>query len=101
MSLYDLQKRVQFEVNWRETEAITAEITVHGWLNDSGTLWKVLDQAYVKSPMLLIDQVLIISAVTFMQDSAQGTRTLLELKDARHIKGGFPAAQAGESAPEG
>jgi prophage tail gpP-like protein len=79
----DLTKRAQYEVKWREQERITADITVQGWLDGSGNLWRVNSAVQVVSPMLLLgpDDHLAIWAVTRTQDSVGGTRTLITAKN--------------------
>jgi prophage tail gpP-like protein len=73
-----LDRRVKAENEWRETETVRAEITVQGWLH-GGRLWAPGDYAHVNSPMLALNQSLIIQAVTFTQDNNTGSRTQLDL----------------------
>ena len=87
IGLGEMSQRANFDAGWRDSELITAEIEIYGWLNGDGALWKVMDMAHLDSPMLLMNQDLVVKAVTFMQDDAQGTRTLLELIDAKHFAG--------------
>ena len=52
---------------------------MQGWLRPSGGLWVRGQQVYVRSPMLIMDQTLLLKAVSFTQDSETGTRSTLEL----------------------
>ena len=60
---------------------ITATVTVYGWFNSLGRLWKPLDMCTVTSPMAALPTTILgIESVIFEQDRQGGTRTTLELK---------------------
>jgi prophage tail gpP-like protein len=81
----DLRNRNDQENSKGLTERIELFITVQGWLRPDGGLWNVPSpdgtgaDVYVRSPMLIMDQVLHTKSVTFTQDNSTGTRTTLEL----------------------
>jgi prophage tail gpP-like protein len=85
-SMYDVQRRTQFEARWREGTFINAQITVQGWLSPSGDLWRILTYPLVRSPMLMLDQPLGIKRSRFTQ-GPDGTLTLLELVAPWHLHG--------------
>lgn len=73
----DAQTRGETEQTQRANEELRVDIVVQGWLRPSGTLWKAGTTVHVKSPMLIVDEVLKIKEVEFSQDSKAGTRTTL------------------------
>ena len=64
---------------------MTANITVQGWKQPSGVLWKQGGKYLVKSPMAMLNQALKAKTVTFSQDRQQGTLTMLELVAPRML----------------
>lgn len=62
-------------------DLITVIVTVQGWMQPEGGLWKRNATYYVKSPMLVMDGRIPLRSKTvrFMQDDHGGTRTVLEL----------------------
>jgi prophage tail gpP-like protein len=95
-NMHDLRLRGQFEIAWRNKEAITAQITIRGWLNDSGSLWQAMDRVQINSPMLALNQALIIQAVTFTQDNNTGSRTTLELANLQGLQAGGRILPSGD-----
>jgi prophage tail gpP-like protein len=93
-----LQGRTQTEDSWQKIDEITVFCTVYGWLQSSGRLWKHNTQYTVKSPMLVMDGSIPLTAksVTFTQDSNEGTRTTLELVNDRALAPNVP--QSGQAA---
>jgi prophage tail gpP-like protein len=75
----ELDLRVVAEKQWTEATQITANVTVVGWFNDQGQLWSAGDDAYIYSPMAMLDGTMKIKTVTWTQDNNQGTQTTLEL----------------------
>ena len=67
---------------WNAAVVIEATIMVQGWLaSGGGGLWKEGQTAKVKSKMAMLDQSLFIQKVTFGQDNAAGTHTILQLNN--------------------
>jgi prophage tail gpP-like protein len=94
----EVMKRLENEKMWNESmTVIDAAVTVYGWfrplpthieswaLQQLGpktghTLWQAGDEVTVNSPMaMLYNQALKIRTVTWMQDSSNGSTTLLNL----------------------
>jgi prophage tail gpP-like protein len=75
----DLQHRVDFEMHIRSIDLIDADISVYGWLTNgnSGELWREGISVYVKTAMGMLDTTLFVQAVTYTQDSENGTMTML------------------------
>lgn len=96
------QMRVDTEQNWTNTETIDASITVYGWLDGSGELWKVGTGVFVASPMLMLNQEMAIKQVVYSQDQ-QGTITTIHVCRWMFL-GGFTnlatSGQAGAPAPQ-
>jgi prophage tail gpP-like protein len=77
----DAQKRANMESRARGDETFQVTIVVQGWLKTGGGgLWRPGEKAHVKSPMLICDEDLDITTVTFTQDSKKGSLTTIELK---------------------
>jgi prophage tail gpP-like protein len=88
-TLQGLQKRAEFEKQIHEGAQVTATITVQGWLRANGDLWRIVQEPYVKSPMLLLDRPLAISEAMFKQDN-YGTTTTLSLVLPGRVNGQGP-----------
>jgi prophage tail gpP-like protein len=72
----DLRANHEYDFNEKKVEA---NITVQGWFNPlSGMRWDPGEEVYVKSPMALLDMMMVIEAVTFTQDSRSGSLTVLK-----------------------
>jgi prophage tail gpP-like protein len=82
-------KRASYEALWHESTQIQCTIIVQGWTRDGENLWRAGDQAYVYSPMAMLDMVLAIDRVTFTQDSSGGTQTQLDLIAPWALKGSY------------
>jgi prophage tail gpP-like protein len=75
------------DLNWRSETSkrifegceIQANITVQGWVQGNGGLWKARDSYQVTSPMLILDQVLTCKKITYDQRDGAGTTTTLEM----------------------
>ena len=74
----ELDQRAHYEALWTDGAKITANVTVQGWFNPSGGLWRAGQQVMVKSPMVYLNQELKVKTCTWTQDSENGTETLLE-----------------------
>jgi prophage tail gpP-like protein len=75
----EVMKRALYEKQWSDGTVVTANLTVQGWHQPNGFLWKAGGKYHVKTPMGLLDQPLKAKTVTFEQSSNTGTTTTLEL----------------------
>jgi prophage tail gpP-like protein len=82
-----MKQRATHESNVSDSNAIYVWITHIGWQRPSGGLWRPLDNAFVDSPMLIMQRPLQVREVTFSQDSAGGTKTELTLMNQVAIGG--------------
>ncbi len=60
-----MQARANWERNYVFGRATEAEITVVGWRQDDGALWRINQLVSVTCPWLAIDQDLLIAGVAF------------------------------------
>lgn len=82
-----MRTRGDIEANVSDAFLIYVTIVQLGWQRPSGGLWRVLDEPFVKSPMLIMNRPLIVKAVTFSQDNQTGTRATLELVNNAALSG--------------
>ena len=75
----EVQARAAAEAIWSEGTIIQATITVQGWMRPSGGLWKAGSDIRVWSPMAMLDMVMKVQSVTFMQSRQEGTESVLDL----------------------
>jgi prophage tail gpP-like protein len=75
----EVRQRAEYERQWNDGATLTANITVQGWHQPSGRLWKQGAKYYVETPMGLLQQDLKAKTVTFSQDRNSGTLTELEM----------------------
>lgn len=73
-----LSQRAEWERSVRMGRGCRATITVAGWRNSSGRLWKPNTLVHVRSPYLGLDNDLLVVSVDYMLDE-NGTRTELSL----------------------
>lgn len=78
-NLAELADRARNEAKWQNTDWLVANVTVQGWKNSTGVLWRPGDQVYVYSPMAMLNDTLAAQSVTYSQDSQNGSTTTLEL----------------------
>jgi prophage tail gpP-like protein len=78
-SIKELQRRTENEMLWQLSEAVTCTVTVQGWFRTGNELWWPGDKVFIYSPMCPLNQIMVIKAVTFSQDSVNGTETTLLL----------------------
>jgi prophage tail gpP-like protein len=78
-STAQMANRATNESKWREGSSIQAVIVVQGWFKPDGGLWTPGEAIFVKSPSAMLDQVLKVQQVTYLQDRNQGTLTQLHL----------------------
>jgi prophage tail gpP-like protein len=55
-------------------------ITVSGWYRTANRLWWPFDEVNVFSPLIPMESMMTIQAVTFKQDMQNGTETEIELR---------------------
>jgi prophage tail gpP-like protein len=76
----EVQARAAYEAIWSEGTIIQATITVQGWMRPSDNhIWEAGANVIVWSPMAMLNMVMAIQSVTFMQSRETGTETVLEL----------------------
>jgi prophage tail gpP-like protein len=81
------QQRAQMDKIFTEGGRIEANITVQGWLRESGDLWRAGDYYWVRSPMLLMNMKLGCRSIVYEQSDNAGTTTTLTLVDPIHMQG--------------
>jgi len=74
MSLAEMQHRVEWQKRFAFGQSVEAQITIPGWRQPDGTLWRVNQMVPVDHPMLGVNQDLLISAITWSL-SAKGHET--------------------------
>ena len=90
-----LQGRASSEAGWNSDDQITVTVTVQGWMESGGGLWRRNGIYSVSSPMLIMqNQSLKTKSVTFTQDNRSGTRTILELCNNNALGKAGPATRA-------
>jgi len=84
--------RANHETTVADNLMIQVTCKVNGWSKEGGGLWQPRDRVWVSSPMLIMDRVLIVKAVTFRQSSEGGTTTDIllvnKLSDKEQASGG-------------
>lgn len=80
----DVQVRANWEANVRAARSRTVSVTVSGWRQGSGGIWRINRTTPVDLPSLGIKETLLIVETRFTKDPDQGTHTHLKLmaKDA-------------------
>ena len=77
------QDGLQARANWLRAaaygNALSLDVTLAGFRQPDGSLWKVNQLVTVSSPLLGIDADLLVADVEFAQDSASGSVTALML----------------------
>jgi len=73
------QTRAQWEATVRAARAYTARVTLQGWRQDDGSLWRENMLVRIRSPYLGLDAEMLISEVVFSLDDSAGTTTQLTL----------------------
>lgn len=92
-----LQGRSNTERDMMAVDQVTVFATVQGWLKPSGGLWVRNQIVNVRSPMLMMtgSEPLRAKSVTFTQDTARGSRTVLELCNPAAMGPGVPQETSG------
>lgn len=73
------QTRAQLEAKKRAGESTEVNITMQGWTQSNGTLWPLNAMSRIKSPLLYLDEDLVIASLAF-DISESGTTTQITLK---------------------
>jgi prophage tail gpP-like protein len=74
----EVQARAAYEAIWSEGTIIQATITVQGWMRPSDNhIWQAGSNIRVWSPMAMLDMVMKVQSLTFMQSRESGTETVL------------------------
>lgn len=96
-----LKTRAKWEARRASGEGVACQITVPGFRDDGGRLWKANWLAEVDDDWLGIRQDMVIASVTLSQDGGEGTVARLNLKDPRALGGDNPrgASNAAWGAP--
>jgi prophage tail gpP-like protein len=72
------QQRAEWEAGNREARAHTVNITVQGWRQDDGSVWRINQRVRVRCPWLRVDGWLLVAAVEY-QLSDSGSLAVLSL----------------------
>lgn len=99
-SVEEVKERAVAETLWRDGTLITVTITVQGWFDPHGALWKAGNNVHVRSPMAILDYIMTIEYATFTQDRNAGTLTVLQLKAPWALKDGSPFHVGDPNAPK-
>ncbi|UQR66221.1 hypothetical protein LRP30_13620 [Bradyrhizobium sp. C-145] len=81
------QRSAEMEKLFTEGGRIELNITVQGWLRESGELWKAGDKYWVRSPMLLMNMLLGCRSILYEQSVGAGTTATLTMVDPFHMNG--------------
>lgn len=73
------QLRAQWEATTRAAKSAQLQVTVDGWQQENGELWKVNELVRVNSDYFSINEDLLITDLSFSQSVQQGTTTSLTL----------------------
>lgn len=74
-----LRERADWEAATRAAESVRASVTVQGWTYAGGRLWEPGMVVSLDSPMLAIKRRMLVERVTYLQNDAEGTITIMEL----------------------
>jgi prophage tail gpP-like protein len=74
----DVGTRAANESAIKGLSELQVTIVYRGWRKPSGGLWKPGVMVHVRSPMLILDDPLMLTKVTFTQDNRSATRTTLD-----------------------
>src|SRR5262245_5224523 len=91
-----LKNRQKFEAKISADTEVTVTITQLGWQRPTGGLWRPWDTVFVDSPMLIMNEMLVVKAVTFTQDNQNGTRATPELKREEDLSRGRDLTPQGQ-----
>ncbi|MBO0716538.1 MAG: hypothetical protein J2P55_04280, partial [Rhizobiales bacterium] len=87
-----MQLRAMHDRNIEDGNSIKVWVSLNGFQKPSGGLWwPLLQNVFIDSPMLLMQQYLRLTKVTFSQDNRGGTRSQLELSNLASTKADAPS----------
>ncbi len=102
-----MQRRATWERNYAQGRATSARLTVSGWRQADGTLWKENTIVSVTAPFAQIDQDLLIARVRYTVSPTTGKRTELEVgpisgytPDPGQVKTPHRKGKKGKTAPD-
>jgi prophage tail gpP-like protein len=81
------QQSAEMEKLITEGAKIELNVTVQGWLRESGALWKAADKYWVRSPMLVTDMLLGCKSIVYEQSNGGGTTATLTMVDPSRMLG--------------
>jgi prophage tail gpP-like protein len=79
----DAIRRARWEASTRAARSVTVSVSLAGWRQDDGSLWKINTLVPCRLPYLRIEQDLLVSRLTFSLTMDGGTVSRLELKDPK------------------
>jgi len=89
-----LKKRAGWEAKRASGEGVTCSLTVPGFRDQGGKLWKANWLVEVDDDWLGINQDMVIASVSLVQDGSDGTVARLNLKDPRALGGDNPRGKS-------
>jgi prophage tail gpP-like protein len=90
--MHGIEQRVAMEKVFTEGSHIEANLTVQGWFKDfnrSDALWRAGECYIVRSPSLILNQLLGCAGCTYEQSDGGGTTTTLQMVDLQHMNKKF------------
>jgi prophage tail gpP-like protein len=89
------QQRAEWERNVRRGRSARVTVTVTGWRNTSGDIWRANTLVHLKSPYLRADCNLLVVGGTYIKDDQLGTLTELQLvgREAYDLIAGVKASK--------
>lgn len=93
------KQRAQWEASNREAKARRITVTVQGWRQDAGALWRINQMAKVKCPWMRVDEKWLIAAINHQLDESGTTSELtLTSRNAFDVLPEIPATAKGADA---
>lgn len=91
--------RAEWEASNREAKARRVSVSVQGWRQDDGTLWRINQRVLIVCPWMRLDEWLLIAAVNYKLDEGGTVAELTLTSDkAFELLPEIPAPKAGASA---
>lgn len=82
----DVQTRADWEANVREARGRVLNVTVSGWVQGSGSIWRINTTSAVDLPSLGVKETLLIVETKFTKDPDTGTHTHLKLMSEKAFR---------------
>lgn len=93
------KQRAEWEASNREAKARKISVTVQGWRQDSGALWRINQMARVKCPWMRVDEKWLIAAISYqLAESGSTSEITLTSRNAFDLLPEIPKAAEGASA---